>query len=102
MQKNGALDTFDLQGYLSVVEKGELLFGADTEVADFLKDLQKKAGEIYAKTAVAKQLHKSGNDATPENLEIGEMMKDFFSGSVQQRRIASFRPYLTLRDPTTR
>ncbi len=47
MRKNGDLESSDLQWYVPVVEKGELLFGP--EVAAFLKELQNKAGDAYVK-----------------------------------------------------
>jgi hypothetical protein len=94
MQKNGAIETFDLQGFVGEVEKGELLFGP--EVAAYLKELQTKAGEVYVKSCDAKHkdtLRPFGG--TDDHLAVTEMMRDF-CGPMLERRKALFRPYLKL------
>jgi hypothetical protein len=51
MQKNGAIETLDLQAFVGEVEKAEFLFGS--EVAAYMKELQTKAGEVYVKSCDA-------------------------------------------------
>lgn len=94
MRTNGDLESSDLQWYVPVLEKGNLLFGAD--VGAYLKELQDKAADIYVKSKEAK--HKdvmkpfSGTD---DHLAVAEMMKDF-CGPMLDRRRALFWPYLKL------
>jgi hypothetical protein len=94
MQKAGDLDLIDLQWYAPFVEKGELLFGP--EVAGYLKELQNKAGDAYAKTKQAKHKDTVAEfGGTEDHLEVNAMLKDF-CGPMLDRRKTVFYPYLKL------